>query len=90
MANPDFSGFHFAPVPGEGSAATLSFDDLRVPAGDSAPQYQQHPHDSKTNPENLFESHIWTTDPIDDIIQNMQNGSSFDYSSQKPNSFMNL
>jgi hypothetical protein len=90
MTNTDFSGFYFAPAPGEVSAATLSFADLGAPVGDSTSQYQQHLYDSKTTPENLFESHAWTTDQIDDIIQSMQNGSSFDYASQQPNMFTSM
>jgi hypothetical protein len=88
MINPKFSGFHFAPAPREGSAATQSFDDLIVPAGDFASLYQQNSHDSTSKPEIPFESHKWATDQIDDITQSRQNRSSFEYDSQQPNSFI--
>ncbi|KAH9051950.1 hypothetical protein EDB87DRAFT_1693317 [Lactarius vividus] len=75
--NPGFSGFRFAPNPGEAPAAS-PFADALVNT-DSAGQYQQHPTDHKTNPENLLENFAWTTEQIDGIIRNMQSGPSFDF-----------
>ncbi|KAI9439989.1 hypothetical protein H4582DRAFT_1944305 [Lactarius indigo] len=76
--NPGFSGFHFAPNPGEASAAAIPFADALV-STDIAGQYQQHPTDHKTGPENLLENFAWTTEQIDGIIRNMQSGPSFDF-----------
>jgi hypothetical protein len=76
--NPEFSGFHFSPTPGDLSALTPSFANSGACGGnDSVPQYQPHPQDFEINPENLFESPPWTTDQIDEFIRNMQTGSSF-------------
>jgi len=76
--NSEFSGFHFAPDPGEApAAAALPFADALVstnPAG----QYQQDPIGRKTSPENLLESFAWTTGQIDGIVRNMQSGPLFD------------
>ena len=91
--NPEFSGFHFLPAPGDLSALAPPLADPGTHGGnDSDPQYHPHPQDFGTNPENHFESPPWTTDQIDEFIRNMQTESSFNYSSQpqQPNSHMNL
>jgi len=87
--NPGFSGFHFAPNPGEAPAAALPFTDALIstnPAG----QYQQHPTDHKTGPDNLLESFAWTTEQIDGIIRNMQSGPSSRPSFDPAEPFVNL
>lgn len=76
--NPEFSGFHFAPNPGEAPAAALPFADA-LGSTDPAGQYQQHPTDRKTGPENLLESFPWTTEQIDGIFRNTQSGPLFDF-----------
>jgi hypothetical protein len=91
--NPEFSGFHFLPAPGDLSTLTPPVVDPGARGeNDSAPQYQPHPQDREINPENLFENPPWTTDQIDEFIRNMQTESSFNYSPQpqQPNSHMNL
>jgi hypothetical protein len=91
--NPEFSGFHFSPAPGELSALAPPFADSGACGGNgSAPQYQPHAQDFEINPENLFEGPPWTTDQIDEFIRNMQTESSLTYSPQpqQPNSHMNL
>jgi hypothetical protein len=78
--DPEFSGFHFAPNPGEAPAAALPFADALActdPAGQL--EYQQHPTDRKTGPENLLEGFAWTTEQIDGIVRNMQSGPLFDF-----------
>jgi hypothetical protein len=81
--NPEFSGFHFSPAPGDLSALAPPFADSGACGGnDSAPQYQPHLQDFEINPENLLESSPWTTDQIDEFIRNMQTESSFNYSLQ--------
>jgi hypothetical protein len=85
--NPEFSGFHFSPAPGDPSALAPPFADSGACGGiSSAP----HPQDFEMNTENLFDSTPWTTDQIDEFIRNMQMESSFNFSPQQPNSHMNL
>lgn len=91
--NPEFTGFHFSPAPGDLSALAPPFADSGARVGDdSTTQYQPHPQDFETNPEDLFDSPPWTADQIDEFIRNMQTEPSFNYSpqSQQPNSHMNL
>jgi hypothetical protein len=74
--NPEFSGFHFAPNPGEApAAAAVPFADA-LASGDPAGQFQQLPAGYKAGPENFLENFAWTTEQIDGIIQNMQSGPS--------------
>ncbi len=74
--NPGFSGFHFAPNPGETPAAAAStFADTLV-STDQAGQYQQYLTNNKTGPENPLESFTWTTEQIDDILRDIQSGPS--------------
>jgi hypothetical protein len=92
--NPEFSGFHFSPAPGDLSAlAPPSLTDSGASGGnDSALQYQSHSQNFGINPENLLQGSPWTTDQIDEFIRNMQTESLFNYSSQpqQANSHMNL
>lgn len=79
--NPEFSGFHFAPDPGEAPAAALPFADALV-STDLAGQCHQVPTSHKIGPENFLQNFAWTTEQIDGIIRNMQSGSpqpSFDF-----------
>ena len=76
--NPEFPTFHYSPTVGDVSACV----------DDPALGYQSHPHDFEMNSENFFESPAWTTDQIDDIIQNIQSGPSLDYASHQPNPFI--
>ena len=96
--NPEFSGFHFSPAPGDLSALAPPFADSSACGGNDTaplpPQYQPHLHDFERNSENIFEGPPWTTDQIDEFIRNMQTESSFNYSSQpqsqQPNLHMSL
>ena len=81
--NPGFSGFHFAPDPGEAPAAALPFADALV-STNSAGQCQQLPTTHKTDPENFLESIAWTTEQIDGIIRNMQSGPRTSYDFVEP------
>ena len=71
--NPEFSGFHFAPDPGEAPAGALPFADALVSTdlGAQCPQVQTS---HRTDHENFLQNFAWTTEQIDGIIRNMQSG----------------
>lgn len=74
--NPEFSGFHFAPDPGEApAAAAVPFADALV-SNDPVGQFQQSPTGDKAGSENFLENFPWTTEQIDGIMRNMQSGPS--------------
>jgi hypothetical protein len=87
--NPELPTFHYSPTVGSvsESAPVLQMADSSACVDDPALRYQSHPHDFEMNSENYFESPAaaWTTDPIDDIIRNMESDTSLDYASHQPN-----
>ena len=83
--NPELPTFHYSPTVGSVSVPVVQFADSSACVDDPALRYQSHPHDFEMNSENYFESPPWTTDPIDDIIRNIESGPSLDYASHQPN-----